>query len=200
MKRENISNRTRFLVLKRDNFTCQYCGRSGIELEVDHIHPFSKGGTNEIGNLITACKDCNRGKIATEVLPMLNEYKTSNLLGELQKSINGVPEIDASSDYKKGYIDALTKIVILVAEEEKTSRDAGRPPKAKERAKFYILENLSQGRKPIGEFQRFAKLNGIAEKTFRNAKEELISEGLCKIVKESQGQRKGVKWYLEKLV
>lgn len=54
----------RFNVLKRDNFTCQYCGRSApnVSLVVDHIFPFSKGGKNTIENLRTACSDCNFGK------------------------------------------------------------------------------------------------------------------------------------------
>jgi len=54
----------RFDILKRDNFTCQYCGRKAPEviLEIDHIHPMSKGGSNEIENFKTAYKDCNMGK------------------------------------------------------------------------------------------------------------------------------------------
>ena len=32
------------------------------EYEVDHIIPVSKGGDNDISNLITSCFDCNRGK------------------------------------------------------------------------------------------------------------------------------------------
>lgn len=67
--RKTISNYVRFNVLKRDLFTCQYCGRSGVELEVDHIKPVSKGGTNDMDNLITACKDCNRGKLDSIVIP-----------------------------------------------------------------------------------------------------------------------------------
>ena len=31
-------------------------------LEVDHITPVSKGGTDDIMNLVTSCRDCNRGK------------------------------------------------------------------------------------------------------------------------------------------
>lgn len=91
MSRENISNSVRFKVFKRDHFTCQYCGRSGVELEVDHIEPVSKGGTNDIGNLITACKDCNRGKRDIEVLPngyiLVKESKTKRVSLLLRPSI-----------------------------------------------------------------------------------------------------------------
>jgi len=63
-EREPISRKIRFEVFKRDGFKCQYCGRSAPEvvLEVDHIKPVKEGGTNDITNLITSCKDCNRGK------------------------------------------------------------------------------------------------------------------------------------------
>ena len=63
-KRKGISKSTRFEVFKRDSFTCQYCGKRApdVVLEVDHINPVSKGGDNDISNLITACFDCNRGK------------------------------------------------------------------------------------------------------------------------------------------
>lgn len=62
--RKQIGKRLRFNVLKRDNFTCQYCGSQppNVPLEIDHITPVSKGGKNDITNLITSCFDCNRGK------------------------------------------------------------------------------------------------------------------------------------------
>lgn len=53
-------------VLARDKWRCLSCGRSakedGILLEVDHIIPRSKGGSDEISNLQTLCKKCNIGK------------------------------------------------------------------------------------------------------------------------------------------
>ncbi len=54
----------RFMVLIRDNFTCQYCGRKAPEviLHVDHIIPKSKNGKTVINNLKTACFECNLGK------------------------------------------------------------------------------------------------------------------------------------------
>lgn len=57
--------RLRFRVLLRDNFTCQYCGRTtkdGIKLEADHKIAYSKGGETVLDNLTTACWTCNSGK------------------------------------------------------------------------------------------------------------------------------------------
>ena len=55
---------TRWLVLERDSFTCQYCGRSSphVVLQVDHIEARAWGGDDRIGNLITSCWSCNQGK------------------------------------------------------------------------------------------------------------------------------------------
>lgn len=62
--RKPLSLKTRFEVLKRDQFTCQYCGRSAPEvvLEVDHIVPVADGGDNSMFNLVTSCYECNHGK------------------------------------------------------------------------------------------------------------------------------------------
>jgi hypothetical protein len=54
--------RLRETVFERDDYTCQYCGARGGELECDHVDPISRGGTNELGNLVTACRQCNRSK------------------------------------------------------------------------------------------------------------------------------------------
>lgn len=59
-----LSAKIRFEVFKRDLFTCQYCGRSSpeVELQVDHMVPQAKGGLDDIDNLITACSECNYAK------------------------------------------------------------------------------------------------------------------------------------------
>jgi 5-methylcytosine-specific restriction endonuclease McrA len=64
----------RYRVLKRDNFKCVLCGRSpatnaGLELQVDHIYPFSKGGKTVEDNLRSTCADCNIGKGSTVEKP-----------------------------------------------------------------------------------------------------------------------------------
>ena len=59
-----ISNKLKHEVWRRDDFTCQYCERdiNIVELEIDHIKPVSKGGTNAMSNLQTLCFECNRSK------------------------------------------------------------------------------------------------------------------------------------------
>lgn len=64
MDRQSIRKSVRFEVLKRDAFTCQYCGAKAPDavLQVDHINPVADGGTNDILNLVTSCRECNAGK------------------------------------------------------------------------------------------------------------------------------------------
>lgn len=60
-----IINPTRSNVLKRDNYTCQYCGlhtKNRNHLTLDHVYPRSKGGDSTWTNLTTACRECNMKK------------------------------------------------------------------------------------------------------------------------------------------
>jgi hypothetical protein len=63
-ERMALSKKVRFEVFKRDKFTCQYCGKAApdVALEADHIHPVSKGGEDDLLNLVTSCRECNAGK------------------------------------------------------------------------------------------------------------------------------------------
>ena len=65
--KRDVNLRLRFLVMQRDNFKCCMCGASpakdsNIELHIDHIIPWSKGGETTIENLQTLCSKCNLGK------------------------------------------------------------------------------------------------------------------------------------------
>ena len=42
--------------------TCAYCGAQDVPLEVEHIHPRSKGGSDRVSNLTLACRPCNQAK------------------------------------------------------------------------------------------------------------------------------------------
>lgn len=71
LRDRRINLRLRFKIFARDGYRCVVCGRDptdGIKLQVDHIKPFSKGGTTEESNLATLCNECNAGKSNQEFL------------------------------------------------------------------------------------------------------------------------------------
>ena len=49
---------------ERDSYFCQLCHKKFDEddLVIDHIYPYSLGGSNETINLMSACGDCNGDK------------------------------------------------------------------------------------------------------------------------------------------
>ncbi len=47
---------------KRDNHTCQYCGRNNRPMTIDHVVPKSYGGEDSWENLVCACIKCNTKK------------------------------------------------------------------------------------------------------------------------------------------
>jgi 5-methylcytosine-specific restriction endonuclease McrA len=49
-------------VLRRDNYTCQYCGNQVSGLTLDHVIPRHRGGQHTWENIVAACPACNRRK------------------------------------------------------------------------------------------------------------------------------------------
>ena len=49
-------------LLELHNYKCDYCNASNVPLEVEHIIPKSRGGTNNISNLTISCVPCNQRK------------------------------------------------------------------------------------------------------------------------------------------
>lgn len=64
----------RWQILKRDEFTCQYCGQHApnVILHVDHRLPRAAGGSDHPDNLVTACAACNIGKNVDGLRPAAN--------------------------------------------------------------------------------------------------------------------------------
>ena len=62
-----FTKRARYEIMRRDNFTCRYCGAKApdVKLEIDHVMPVALGGDTTPDNAVTACADCNSGKSAT---------------------------------------------------------------------------------------------------------------------------------------
>jgi 5-methylcytosine-specific restriction endonuclease McrA len=53
---------TRREVFRRDNYTCQYCGKKTTDLTIDHVVPRHLGGRHVWKNVVAACPACNHRK------------------------------------------------------------------------------------------------------------------------------------------
>ncbi|MEQ1856757.1 MAG: HNH endonuclease [Longimicrobiales bacterium] len=59
---------TNTFLFARDDYTCQYCGRTKADLKGrqfltrDHVRPLSRGGLNTWDNVVTSCSPCNNRK------------------------------------------------------------------------------------------------------------------------------------------
>ncbi|MFI1409745.1 RNA-guided endonuclease IscB [Streptomyces sp. NPDC020707] len=51
----------------RWNRACAYCDASGVPLNIEHLRPRSRGGSDRVSNLVLACVPCNRAKGSTPV-------------------------------------------------------------------------------------------------------------------------------------
>ena len=60
-----IAQTSRLTIYLRDGLACAYCGDSvegGAKLTLDHIIPYSKGGSNSPSNLVACCHRCNSAR------------------------------------------------------------------------------------------------------------------------------------------
>ena len=49
-------------LLEKFNRTCVYCGVRNVPMEVEHIVPKTRGGSNRVSNLTLSCQPCNQKK------------------------------------------------------------------------------------------------------------------------------------------
>jgi len=76
MRRKQVSEILRNTILQRDQFKCVSCG-SSENLVLDHIIPFTHGGTTDPSNLQTLCKKCNTDKRDRRVLDGIRRRKSA---------------------------------------------------------------------------------------------------------------------------
>jgi len=92
---------------------CAYCGGlSGDNiLQVEHIHPQSKGGTDKISNLTISCRVCNEAK-GSMTLDRWERVLRASPSDISEKRLKNIPAIKKHSKLKKGFqYSALTQSV-----------------------------------------------------------------------------------------
>jgi group II intron reverse transcriptase/maturase len=68
----------RLRCLQRDKGVCQICQRPKTNIEAHHIIPLSKGGEDDLSNLITLCKDCHRKQSWQEIRRLMESRVLGN--------------------------------------------------------------------------------------------------------------------------
>ena len=64
---------TREFLLEKLDRQCAYCGVKDVPLQVEHIHPRAKGGSNSISNLTLSCEKCNTKKGTKDIKEFLKK-------------------------------------------------------------------------------------------------------------------------------
>jgi 5-methylcytosine-specific restriction endonuclease McrA len=81
-------------LLEKFSRHCAYCGATDVQLEVEHVIPRSKGGSNRVSNLAIACTPCNQAKGNQDIKEFLagKPEILSRVLAQIKK-----PLADASA-------------------------------------------------------------------------------------------------------
>ena len=81
-------------LLEKFGRRCVYCAKSGVPLNVEHIVPKARGGSNRLSNLAIACVECNQKKGARPIEEFLKGKP--ELLARIRKRLK-TPLRDAAS-------------------------------------------------------------------------------------------------------
>ncbi len=98
---ELLGYEIREYLLEKWQRTCSYCGKKDQPLEIDHIHPKSRGGTDSVTNLTLACSPCNRRKGNQPAKDFLKESvkgeaKLKTLLAQAKAPLKDAAAVNAT--------------------------------------------------------------------------------------------------------
>lgn len=103
----------REFLLEKWGRTCAYCSTKDTKLEIEHIHPRSKGGSNRVSNLCLACVPCNQKKGNQDIKDFL-KGKQDKLKRILSQSKRPLADIAAVNTTRWALYEKLKKIGLPV--------------------------------------------------------------------------------------
>ena len=85
-------------VLFKWNHQCAYCDAREVPLELDHIQPRSKQGSNRVGNLTLACHACNQRKGDQDIRVFLREdpERLARLLAQVKTPLRDAAAVNTT--------------------------------------------------------------------------------------------------------
>ncbi|MGV9348142.1 RNA-guided endonuclease IscB [Streptomyces spiralis] len=91
------------------NGACAYCDATGVPLNIDHLRPRSRGGSNRISNLVLACVPCNKAKDNLPVEVFL-AHRPERLAAVLQQVKTPLHDAAAMNSTRWRLTEALTAL------------------------------------------------------------------------------------------
>lgn len=89
---------TREYLLEKWRRECAYCGAKDTPLQVEHIHPKAKGGSNRVSNLTLACEPCNTKKGAQDIRVFLakDSKRLEDILAQTKRPLKDAAAVNAT--------------------------------------------------------------------------------------------------------
>ena len=86
-----------YLLAKYDR-TCVYCGKTNVPLEVEHVRPKSRSGSDRISNLVVSCVACNTAKGSRPIEELLagDPELLANILAGLKRPLRDAAAVNAT--------------------------------------------------------------------------------------------------------
>lgn len=93
-----IGYEVRQYLLEKWGRKCAYCDATNIPLEIDHVRPKSKGGSDRISNLTLACHECNQSKGNRDIRDFLsgNRNLLEQILSQLRQPLKDAAVLNAT--------------------------------------------------------------------------------------------------------
>lgn len=105
-KGELAGYEVREYLLEKWHRKCAYCGKTDIPLQVEHIEPVCRGGSNRVSNLTLSCKCCNNEK-GTQSIKEFLVAKPEKLAQLLRQAKNSLSDMAAVNSTRKALLERL---------------------------------------------------------------------------------------------
>ena len=147
-------------VRARDKYTCQYCGVvRPPDLEVDHVVPRSRGGTDRPNNLVAACHECNRRKGNQTA----TEFGCPQVAERTGRSFRAAAHTQAGKTATLDGLAQIAQVEITYGYVTKVDREAMGLPKTH----YYDAVAIASAGKPVEVLGTYEAMRAVARGAYR---------------------------------
>lgn len=92
-----VGYEVREFVLERGGHKCAFCGAENTPINLDHVVPRARGGSDRISNLVPSCIPCNQAKGSMALRDFVkDEKRLKAILAQTRKSLAGAAAVNST--------------------------------------------------------------------------------------------------------